>query len=68
MDRLLKVGNMTVGLLLACALLVLLIAMASAAPAASGASRTAQITVLSNETTYTTWALANYTARIRAQP
>ncbi len=46
---------------------ITLIAMASAA-AAWGASPTAQITVLSNETTYTTWALANYTARIRALP
>jgi lipoprotein-anchoring transpeptidase ErfK/SrfK len=51
------------------------VARASAASAVSATSSTPaapaslpRVTVLSNETTYTRWALANYSAWIRAQP
>jgi lipoprotein-anchoring transpeptidase ErfK/SrfK len=55
------------GTLLAFAALAVPVGAASAALPAAPAS-TPQITVLSNETTYTTWSLANYPAWIRAQP
>ncbi len=62
-------GRLTVGALLAIALPI---ATASTATAASSSStpvvQAAKTTVLSNETTFTTWAMANYAGAIRVQP
>jgi hypothetical protein len=65
-----NVARLAVGALLALAALPLPVATASTttSPTLAGTPSPPRVTVLSNETTYTQWALANYPASIRAQP